>query len=152
MTMLALTTGWVCLLFIGAFIALALGKLFHVLYLRRITDWFLDRRDRIAASRLPFAHQSLAAVIMEKISDLSRMIIWLVIGLTLYFASYAVGPGLPTVQTVCYKLGHVTTLAWVGYWIARQVLGRVEQHSPAAEKTARAIIIGCVILAGSMGL
>lgn len=89
---------------------------------------------------------------MEKQLNLGRMIGWLFAGLALYACAYATGNAYPAVQTVFYKLGHVTTLAWVGYWIARQMLGRIDKDSDSIDSIARAILAGSVILAGSMGL
>lgn len=88
----------------------------------------------------------------QKLSNIARMGIWLAFGLAFYIASYLVGPANPQLQTIFYKLGHVTTLAWAGYWISRHAIGRLDFTSSDGERTARAIIIGCVILAGSMGL
>lgn len=89
---------------------------------------------------------------MEKQLNIGRMIGWLVAGLALYACAYLAGSNLPAVQTVFYKLGHVTTLAWVGYWISRQMLGRINNNSDNTDRIARAILAGCVIIAGSMGL
>ena len=89
---------------------------------------------------------------MEKQLNLGRMIGWLVAGMLLYGCAYLTGNAYPAVQTVFYKLGHVTTLAWVGYWISRQMLGRIDQDSESLDSIARAILAGSVILAGSMGL
>ncbi len=86
--------------------------------------------------------------------DKLRMIIWLQLGLLFYGLSWAVGNDLPAVQTVFYKIGHVTTLAWVGYWISRQMLGRIDRGSAPEphEIGARAILVGAIIIAGSLGL
>lgn len=92
------------------------------------------------------------------LDNIKRMIIWLLLGLVLYASSYIVGHDNPQglfMQTILYKLGHVTTLAWVGYWIARMAIGRVDLNSrmnPPYDKLARAVIIAGVIMAGSMGL
>lgn len=88
----------------------------------------------------------------QNVLDKFRMAIWLVLGLSLYYASTLIGTEHPQWQTVTYKMGHVTTLAWVGYWIARQALGRVNYNSPQYAITARALLIGSVIIAGSLGL
>lgn len=88
----------------------------------------------------------------ETVIDKARMLVWLLVGLALYFASFQIGSEHPAWQTVTYKLGHVTTLAWVGYWISRQALGRIYMHATVSERTARAILIGAVIIAGSLGL
>ncbi len=81
------------------------------------------------------------------------MSIWFAIGFLLYFVALSViGNTSPAVQTIFYKAGHVTTLAWVGYWISRNALGRVTGSSSPTDRVARAIIIAGVIIAGSMGL
>lgn len=85
--------------------------------------------------------------------DLQRMWLWLAIGVALYATSIGlVGQDSPAVQTIFYKIGHVTTLAWVGYWISRQALGRVTGSSSPTDRLARAVVIAGVIMAGSMGL
>lgn len=85
-------------------------------------------------------------------TDRFRMIVWLLIGVGLYAVSFLTGNDYPAVQTVFYKLGHVTTLAWFGYWVSRNALGRVTSNSHPQERIARALIIAGVIIAGSMGL
>lgn len=87
-----------------------------------------------------------------KPTDKLRMLAWLLCGLALYFASLAIGNEYPVAQTVLYKLGHVTTLAWVGYWIARNALGRVTTSSAPRLVLARAVLMAGVIVAGSLGL
>lgn len=82
----------------------------------------------------------------------TRMIIWLLAGLFLYAAAVLTGENYPAVQTVFYKLGHVTTLAWVGYWISRQAMGRIDETSDPIKIQARAILMAGIIIAGSMGL
>lgn len=89
---------------------------------------------------------------MRKTLDKLRMLAWLLTGLALYSLSTLVGAEHPAVQTILYKLGHVTTLAWVGYWIARNAIGRIDALSSPNERLSRAVLIGSVILAGSMGL
>ncbi len=85
--------------------------------------------------------------------DPQRMLLWLTAGVLLYYVALAiVGPNSPAVQTIFYKVGHVTTLAWVGYWVSRQALGRVTGSSSPTDRLARAVIIAGVIIAGSMGL
>ena len=81
-----------------------------------------------------------------------RMIAWLLTGLAMYALATVIGNDYPAVQTVTYKLGHVTTLAWVGYWISRNAIGRVVSDSSPTERLARAVLIGAVIIAGSMGI
>ncbi|AOY90545.1 hypothetical protein BKK79_00910 [Cupriavidus sp. USMAA2-4] len=87
------------------------------------------------------------------LQDRMRMAIWLLAGLAFYVAVFLIdGARFPTVQVTCQKLGHVTTFAWVGYWISRQAIGRVVHCSGTEDRLARAIVIGCVIIAGLTGL
>jgi len=92
------------------------------------------------------------ATMSKKLSNASRMGLWLVLGLALYAMSMLAGTDHPAIQTIFYKLGHVTTLAWVGYWIARQSVGRLDALSSPNERLARAVVMSGVIIAGSMGL
>lgn len=87
-------------------------------------------------------------------TDWLRMVGWLLAGLSMYLFTVFVGAANPMVQTVFYKMGHVTTLAWVGYWLARGALGRLDTDSEnhPIEYLARAVLMGAVILGGSMGL
>ncbi|WP_124646237.1 hypothetical protein [Burkholderia sp. Bp8990] len=89
---------------------------------------------------------------LEQFFDKFRMVAWLIAGLLAYFASSYVGPSNPILQTTLYKIGHVTTLAWIGYWISRNAIGRLDVTSDTGDKLGRAIVLGAVILAGSLGL
>lgn len=89
---------------------------------------------------------------MKPTSDLHRMATWLALGLAAYACAALVGPDAPAIQTVFWKIGHVTTLAWVGYWVGRQALGRLEAGASGLDRLARAVIMAGVIMAGSMGL
>ncbi|MES2319992.1 MAG: hypothetical protein V4631_21130 [Pseudomonadota bacterium] len=89
---------------------------------------------------------------MGKVLDKFRMLIWFLIGAGLYFTSTLIGSDHPAWQTIAYKMGHVTTLAWVGYWISRMAVGRIDARSTSNDKLARAIVIAGVIIAGSLGL
>lgn len=85
-------------------------------------------------------------------ADPFRMISWLIAALVLYGASRLIGPSDPQLQVALYKYGHVTGLAWCGYWIARTALGRIDYLSDHDELMARAIVIGAAIIGGSLGL
>lgn len=89
---------------------------------------------------------------MAAIIDKFRMLIWLLLGFALYAASILAGTDYPAIQTTAQKLGHVTTLAWVGYWIARQAVGRIDELSTSNDRIARAVVMAGVIIAGSLGL
>lgn len=87
------------------------------------------------------------------LQDRLRMVVWLLFGLAFYVAVLLIdGTTYPTVQVTLQKLGHVTTFAWVGYWIARSALGRVHAASTSSDRLARAVVIAGVILAGLTGL
>ena len=88
----------------------------------------------------------------SKLFDKSRMLAWFIAGIALYALSALIGTEQPAIQTVFYKLGHVTTLAWFGYWISRNALGRIDLTSAPNERLARAVIIAGVVIAGSIGL
>lgn len=85
-------------------------------------------------------------------ADPFRMISWLIAALVLYGASRLIGPSDPQLQVALYKYGHVTGLAWCGYWIARTALGRIDYLSDHDELMARAVVIGAAIIGGSLGL
>lgn len=89
---------------------------------------------------------------MAAIIDKFRMLIWLFLGLALYLASSIIGIDYPAWQTIAYKLGHVTTLAWFGYWISRMSVGRIDQFSSSNDRIARALVMAGVTIAGSLGL
>lgn len=89
---------------------------------------------------------------LTTILDKFRMAIWLAFGILAYLASLAVGPDNPIIQTTLYKVGHVTTLAWIGYWISRNAIGRLDLTSDTGDKLGRALVMGAVIIAGSLGL
>lgn len=84
------------------------------------------------------------------------MIFWPIFGILFYLVSYLISNDFPVIQVIFVKLGHVTTLAWVGYWISRRAIGRLDRHNSTAtvngEYFARAIIIGATMIAGSLGL
>lgn len=90
--------------------------------------------------------------LLAKLSDKARMVIWLLFGIAAYAASLYAGPANPVIQTTLYKIGHVTTLAWIGYWIARHSLGRISTGSTPQDRIGRALLVGAVIVAGSLGL
>lgn len=109
-------------------------------------------QHQIANGALPSRHHTQRSSAMQSILDKFRMLIWLVLGLALYALSFAIGSDRPTFQTVAYKLGHVTTLAWVGYWISRHAVGRISEGSTPHDRIARGLVIVGVIIAGSLGL
>lgn len=88
-------------------------------------------------------------------AGLARMLVWLLAGVSLYATSAYIGPSYPQAQVIFQKLGNVTTFAWVGYWVARGALGRVDvtaYPTDARRVMARAIVVGAAIVAGALGL
>ena len=81
-----------------------------------------------------------------------RMIAWLLAGLALYAASMAVGASFPQAQVALWKAGNATTFGWIGYWMARTAIGRVNDISREGDLLARAILMGAVVVAGALGL
>ena len=92
--------------------------------------------------------------------DLFRMAGWLVMGMFFYSCSILVGSDRPQLQLALWKLGNVTMFAFVGYWLARRAIGRLkvtmdgrytqsEAMIIAANVVARALVVGCAILAAS---
>lgn len=84
--------------------------------------------------------------------DLHRMIEWLLLAAVFYAAAMAVSQ--PQVQTLLWKLGHITVGAFLGYWLDRRLLGRyvAELHFGTLRVIARAVIVGCAILGVAFGL
>jgi hypothetical protein len=89
---------------------------------------------------------------IQLLLDRLRMAFWLLAGVLCYALSLVVGPDNPVIQTTLYKIGHVTTLAWIGYWISRNAIGRLDLTSDQGDKLGRALVMGAVIIAGSLGL
>ena len=89
---------------------------------------------------------------MKSTTDLARMMTWLAFGLVLYGCAALAGVNNPAIQTVLYKLGHVTTLSWVGYWVARHALGRISLYATDSDRLSRSILMGSIVIAGSMGI
>lgn len=89
---------------------------------------------------------------MARMQDRARMAIWLAAAMACYAIAHILGNQHPLSQTVAYKAGHVTLLAWIGYWIARNSLGRIYDETSSQRVVARAVLMGCVIIAGSLGL
>ncbi|MEJ0004430.1 MAG: hypothetical protein WDN30_14405 [Pararobbsia sp.] len=142
---------------LAAFIALALVAVL-VYIIRRLpsttiaADTKAVEGDIVKAVDTAITDAKTELSALAKIADKLRMSIWLVLGIACYVASIYVGPSNPVVQTTLYKIGHVTTLAWIGYWIARKGVGRVDATATQGDKLARALVIGAVIIAGSLGL
>lgn len=84
--------------------------------------------------------------------SLMRMIGWLPAGIAFYAMSIHIGTDYPQAQLLTWKLGHLCAFSWAGYWVARQVSGRLQDFDEvntlheaivyAARILARAILVG----------
>ena len=82
--------------------------------------------------------------------ELYRMFHWALIAAVLYFIAlgFSLQDTQPAMQSTIYHAASVTLRAWIGYWIARTALGRMNHNEtdPPIAILARAVIIGAVIL------
>lgn len=94
-----------------------------------------------------------------KLDKLPRMTDWIVITILLTVAIYLLAPQQLPVSL--YKLSLITTAAVVGYWIDRSLFPYARPDNPrldpydrliAAAMLRRAIIVGCAMLAVSLGM
>lgn len=83
-------------------------------------------------------------------SEFYRMAHWAAIAVVLYWIAlgFNLQESQPAVQSTVYHAANVTMRAWIGYWIARTALGRMQRNEtdPPIAILARAIVIGAVIL------
>lgn len=80
-------------------------------------------------------------------AGLLRMTPWLAVGAALYALTFGAGlqESAPGLQSAIYNLANITLRAWLGYWITRNIFGRLGKPS-GSEMIARAVLIGSVIL------
>lgn len=87
-----------------------------------------------------------------------RMFQWLLIAAALYASAmtlhyFSTGPTLwSPIETVLWKLGHVTVAGFAGYWLDRSLF---RDRISANDKTChmrRAVIVAAVVVAVAMGL
>lgn len=80
-----------------------------------------------------------------------RMIQWLWFAAMLYLAAMLATNA--QAQTGLWKAGHITSGAFIGYWIDRNLFGRfTSDHCYTPRAIARAIVVGCAILGMAFGL
>lgn len=85
--------------------------------------------------------------------DQLRMVHWLALAAIFYLLALFTVPGLPQLQTLCWKLGNVTIAAYVGYKIDRNAARKpITAASTDLEYIRRAIIMAAAMLAVSLGL
>jgi hypothetical protein len=80
------------------------------------------------------------------------MLPWALLAAVLY--AIALNIPQPQIQTLLWKLGHITLGANVGYWIDRTAFGdRIDpQHVDPTRALSRAIVVAAAILGLSLGL
>lgn len=82
----------------------------------------------------------------------TRMIEFLLLAMLLY--AIAVMIPWPQFQTAAWKLGHITSGATMGYWIDRQLFGRISRTESVNRYRylCRAAIVSASILGMAFGL
>ena len=95
--------------------------------------------------------------LISKEVEIFRMAHWLFISIAAYlFAITLANVGidfLPQIQTVSWKLGHLTLAAFFGYWVDRNVFrDRITQNTAPLISIRRAIIIVGAMIAISLGM
>ncbi len=92
-------------------------------------------------------------------AKLPRMTDWIIVTILLTIAIYIISPQQLPVSL--YKLSLITMAAAVGYWIDRSLFPYARPDNPsiqpydmiiAAAMLRRAIIVGCAMLAVSLGV
>lgn len=85
-----------------------------------------------------------------------RMLDWFLITVLLIGLVYLTAPA--QLQVLIFKVAQVSLCGWLGYWFDRGIApyarpdsGRLTSQERAAAGMRRAIIIGCAMLAGSLG-
>lgn len=84
-----------------------------------------------------------------------RMFHWLLFSAALYLIAQmlALRGILPQLQVICWKLGHVSIAANLGYWIDRNASrSRLSSSSAPEEHLRRAIIMAAAMLAIAWGM
>ena len=79
-----------------------------------------------------------------------RMFHWLLLAVLFYAAALLVTQ--PQIQTGLWKLGHITVGAFAGYWIDRNLFGRVSPDASGTRLLARAVVVAASILGMAFGL
>lgn len=82
--------------------------------------------------------------------DRMRMIQWLLLAAAFYASAFAVTH--PQLQTALWKCGHITIGAFGGYWIDRNLYGRLMTESTHGRVVARAIVVAAAVLGMAFGL
>lgn len=83
--------------------------------------------------------------------DYSRMIPWLLMATCFYIAAILVQQ--PQIETGLWKAGHITSGAYLGYWIDRHLFGRYNHDDVVTNRIlARALVVGACVFGMALGL
>ena len=82
--------------------------------------------------------------------DLHRMFHWLMLAAAFY--ALAMLTTQMQLQTGLWKLGHITIGAFAGYWVDRNLYGRVSPESAPGRLVARAVVVAACVLGMAFGL
>lgn len=83
--------------------------------------------------------------------DYTRMIQWLLLAACFYIAAVFVQQ--PQIQTGLWKAGHITSGAYLGYWIDRHLFGRYTNDMAYTQRTlARAVVVAACVAGMALGL
>lgn len=84
--------------------------------------------------------------------NLTRMLPWALLAILFYIAALATAQ--PQIQTLLWKVGHITLGANIGYWIDRTAfMDRLEPGTTDPIRAmARAVVVAAAILGLSLGL
>lgn len=81
-----------------------------------------------------------------------RMVAWLMLAVILYVLAIVL-KDMPQVSTGLWKAGHITSGAYLGYWVDRHLYGRVvAAHDSDGRLLARAIVIAACVIGMAFGL
>lgn len=83
-------------------------------------------------------------------NDKLRMVEWILLAIALYVSAMLVSN--PQLQTGLWKAGHITSGAFIGYWIDRQLLGRVVGDVTQGRIIARAVVVAAAVWGMACGL
>ena len=83
--------------------------------------------------------------------DKMRMVQWLLLAAVFYLLAMFVAVQ-PQLQTALWKCGHITVGAFAGYWIDRNLYGRLDADAEHGRIVARAIVVAAAILGMAFGL
>ena len=81
-----------------------------------------------------------------------RMVQWLLLAAMMYVAAILL-KDMPQVSTGLWKAGHITSGAYLGYWIDRHLYGRMlVVEGSSARLLSRAIVIAACVIGMAFGL